>query len=98
MGKTIRFCSNSDHFKWCRTKKNDVSDAKMPPYRSLQAFRKLAVKRGDKSHQVIRVSTKCIELAPFKREFTSLLEDEKKTTSSKVCQCLHLAIQFNLKY
>ena len=85
MVKVRKFCSNSDHFKWCRTKKNEIINNKIPSYRYLQAFRKLALERGDKAHKVVRVCTKCIELAPLKRDFTTHLRHEIKRKFLQVC-------------
>ena len=90
MGKIRKFCSNSDHFKWCKTKKSDVPDCKIPPYRYLQAFRRLAVERGDKAHKVVRVCTKCIELAPLKRDLTRFLQNDRKETSYRYAMSEHL--------
>ena len=75
MGRFKKHCSNVLHSTWCQQSEN-VS-VKVPAYRYLQAFKKMASDAGFKSHKVRYVCDKCIEKAQLKKEFCKFLSTTK---------------------
>ena len=80
MGRFKKSCSYVLHSTWCQ--KSENVNVKVPAYRYLQAFKKMATEAGLKPHKVHFVCDKCIEIAELKKEFCRFLSTPKKENNS----------------
>ena len=80
MGGFKKSCSNVCHSTWFQ--KSENVNVKVPAYRYLQAFKKMATEAGLKPHKVHFVCDKCIEIAELKKELTRFLSTPNKENDS----------------
>ncbi len=81
MGRFKKSCSNVLHSTWCQNSEN-VS-VKVPVYKYLQAFKKLATEAGFKPHKVHYVCDLCIERAEQSKEFRRFLSPAIRQCDSR---------------
>ena len=90
MGRFAKSCSNVLHAEWCEDEAKNCGPVRIPRYKYLQAFKKMATEKGSKPHKIKFVCNTCIETAGLKWEFIKYLPESKecKSVENKVfCLC-----------
>eukprot|EP00112_Aurelia_sp_Birch-Aquarium-sp1_P019991 Seg5051.2 transcript_id=Seg5051.2/GoldUCD/mRNA.D3Y31 product="hypothetical protein" protein_id=Seg5051.2/GoldUCD/D3Y31 len=80
MGRFSKSCSNVLHAEWCEDEAKNCGSVRVPKYKHLQAFKKMATEKGLKPHKIKFVCNTCIETAGLKRDFIKYLPDSKEST------------------